>query len=272
MSAGVSPKRQRDSEPLNVEQEGVANMVEEKFRLPDSSYEELVRIIRAYGSVNRPVPLEEITRISGVPRTVVSGNNGFLLSVGIIESGKAKAPTSLGTKLALALEHEMPEEMSSAWREIVQASEFLMKMLAAVRIRRGMDTGAFQGHIAYSAGERRTSRTMTGAKTVIDILRVAGLAREEDGRIAATEAPEAIPPREELRPAGVVEISGTVQPQPSSALARMPAGGTISVHIEIRVEAKPSELEGLGLRLRQVIEEFSGRPPSSGEARISTEP
>jgi hypothetical protein len=227
-----------------------------------------VKIIQAYGKVSKPAPLEEITQISGVHHTIVSRNNGFLLSVGIIEGGKTKAPTPLGTRLALALGHNIPEEISSVWREAIQANEFLMKMLSAVRIRKGMDLGTLQGHIAYSAGELKTQRTTAGANAVIDILRAAGLVVEEDGRIVATEAPEAIPRKGEPTP--VMEIPQAIRIRPSGDVAGAP--GAISVHIEVRVEAKPSELEGLGLKLRQVIEEFSGKAHSSAAPKPSSEP
>lgn len=231
-------------------------MAEEKFKLPDSSYDELVKIIRAYGRTNKAVPLKEVTRISGVPLTVVSGNNGFLLSIGVIEGGKAKAPTQLGAKLAMALEHEMPEEIERAWRDVVRSSDFLAKMLAAIKIRKGMDAATLQGHIAYSAGEPRTQRTMTGANAVIDVLRAAGLVKEEDGRITATELPEQPPTDAEEWPSEPGLRSSGIALPPT---VLQPPGGSVSVHIEIRVEVKPGELEGLGAKLRKVVEEFSGR-------------
>lgn len=240
-------------------------MVEEKFKLPDSSYEELVKIIKAYGHTEKPISLEEVTRVSGVPRTIVSGNNGFLLSVGIIEGGKAKGPTRLGTTLARALEHEMPEEIQSVWREVVNGNDFLTKMLAAIKIRKGMDIATLQGHIAYSAGERKTSRTATGAKAVVDVLHAAGLVQEEDGRVVATQQPEPPPPVREEEPTKPTDIFGLFErPQPR------PAGQGISLHIQVQVQAKPSELEGLGRKLRQVIEEFStklqDKPPPTPES------
>jgi hypothetical protein len=60
------------------------------FKLPRSSYNELVKIIMAYGKVNKPASLDEISQYCGVGRISVSSNNAFLSAVGVIEGGKAK--------------------------------------------------------------------------------------------------------------------------------------------------------------------------------------
>ena len=157
----------------------------------------------------------------------------------------------------------MPGEIQGSWREIVEASDFMQKMLTALKIRKGMDVTTFQGHIAYSAGERKTSKTMTGARAVIDILRAAGLVEEKDGFLGPTMAPE-----RELEPptAATPHVPSPSQPLPTS----VPAGGAlspgISVHIELRIEAKPSELEGLGSKLRKILEEATGMHPSESES------
>src|SRR5687768_5793473 len=97
----------------------------EKIKLPRSSYEELTRIIVAYGNLNRPSTLNEINQASGVSATTVSANNAFLSFVEIIEGGNKKVITSRGAALARALGHEIILEIQRSWSEIVYENDFL---------------------------------------------------------------------------------------------------------------------------------------------------
>lgn len=227
-------------------------MAQEKFKLPRSSYEELCKMIQAYGRLTKPSPLEEVTRLSGIGKSTVSANNAFLSGIGIIEGGKNKIATDAGRDLAKALEHadSLPEETIKAWRRIVEGSDFLNKMAQAVRIRRGMEILSLEAHIAYSAGEPKGQKVMTGARTVIDILRNSGLAKEEDDRIVAEEIvrlEEAVPPSIAKSISPVVEV-------PTQGVSTPPG---VSFHIELRINANPSELKGLGEKLKALIESLS---------------
>jgi hypothetical protein len=79
------------------------NMPEEAaFRLPKSSYDELVKIVQAYGNAGQEaVNLDDVARVSAMDKTIISRNNAFLVSAGIIEG---------------------PEKRHHAEREIARAS------------------------------------------------------------------------------------------------------------------------------------------------------
>ena len=53
----------------------------ESFKLPGSSYEELTKIIKAYstGKIGVPMSLDAVAQTTGMDKTVVSRNNGFLV-------------------------------------------------------------------------------------------------------------------------------------------------------------------------------------------------
>lgn len=230
-------------------------MPEEKVKLPRSSYEELCKVIKAYGRVEKPANLDEVNALAGVGKTVVSANNAFLSSIGVIDGGKAKQATGLGKELGRALEHELPEKTQAAWREIVENNEFLRKMALALKIRKTMEESAFVSHIAYSAGEPKSGYAMTGARAVIDILRASGLIRESEGKLTTTEGPDApgrptLTPPTADRPAGET-IGDAPRHAQVSALQPNP-----SVHIELRIDAKPDELDGLAPKLRKFLEEL----------------
>ncbi len=135
-------------------------MPDERFRLPGSSYGELVKVIRAYGTLSGAASLDEVSKLAAMHPTQISRNNGFLVAMGILEGGKNKVITSKGQDLARALDHEMPDEIRNHWRRVVLEDEFLNKMLSAVKIRKGMEASTLQAHIAYSAGQPKKPAVM----------------------------------------------------------------------------------------------------------------
>jgi len=231
-------------------------MAEDKLKLPRSSYEEICKIIKAYGHLNKPASLDQVAKLCAMGPTVISANNAFLTNIELIEGGKAKVATAKGSALAKALEHELPEHIEENWARVVQDNEFLGKMAAAVKIRGKMDSSTLEAHIAYSAGEAKSPPVMTGARAVIDILRAAGVVREHEGQLVAREArkepaePTQIPPiLPTASPPGNL-ITQTIAPLPDTATT-----GT-SLHIELRIDAKPSELDGLGEKIQQLLREI----------------
>lgn len=226
----------------------------EKVRLPRSSYEELSKIIRAYGQIDQPATLNEICSTSAMARSVVSGNNAFLTYVNIIEGGNKKSATPLGRKLAHALEHQIEEKISKNWREIIENNEFLNKMALAVKIRRGMEISALLAHIAYNAGEKKSGPVMTGARAVLDILSESGLIKEEDGKLIPVVQPEkkggetpfdpGLPPGDSISDKNRIRFSAMTKKD-------------ISVNIEVQIQAKPSDLDDLGLKLKNFLKQLS---------------
>jgi len=130
-------------------------------------------------------------------------------------------------------------------------------MILAVRIRNGMEISSLESHIAYSAGQPKSKRTTTGARCVIDILRNSGLVKEENDQVI---------PEESVRGGEAVP---TLEGKLISSVTRVPTAEVsaltgVSLNIEVRVNVKPSELDGLGEKLRALIETLS----SSGSSDL----
>ena len=125
----------------------------ETFKLPSSSYEELIKLFQAYANTKEgtALSLDDITQATGVPRTVVSKNNGFMVQVGLITEGNKKAATETGRALGRAYTSKITDEVDRIWKEIIAEVDFLNRMLSAVRIRNGMDRSSFINHIIYSS-------------------------------------------------------------------------------------------------------------------------
>lgn len=160
----------------------------DNFKLPGSSYEEIVKIIKAYsvGKEGQPQTLDAIAQTTGMDRTIVSRNNGFLMQMELLSEGAKKTPTDECFSLGRAYTLNISEEIQKIWRRLIDNCEFLTRMLSAIKIRNGMDKTSFCSHILYSAGST-TSAAKVGANTIIEIFKAAGIVGEEDGKIIAID-------------------------------------------------------------------------------------
>jgi hypothetical protein len=232
-------------------------MAEDKFKLPRSSYEEICKIIKAYGRLTEPASLDEVAQLCAMNRTAISANNAFLANIELIQGGKRKSATPKGSELARALEHELPDQIQERWARVVRDNEFLGKMAAAVKIRGKMDSSALESHIAYSAGEGKSAAVMTGARAVMDVLRAAGVVREHEGQLISTEIVTDDVKRIEQGSLQIVVPTGRLTTQigvPRGAVAQTTG---VSLHVELRIDAKPSELDGLGEKIQQLLRELN---------------
>lgn len=233
--------------------------MDDKFKLPQSSYEELTKVIKAYGHFTQEVSLEEVSRLISLHTTIISRNAGFLLATGILTTGAKKAATDIGRMLARALEHEMPDEIRSSWRTVVQENDFLSKVIAAIKIRNGMDQQTLESHIAYSAGQPKKPQFMTGARTVIEILRAAELIREFDGKYVADTSSQAESDRSVAgRDLPLGHETTTARPEPAATApaysARIEQSSNYSLTININISCTPADIDGLGAKLRELID------------------
>jgi hypothetical protein len=240
-------------------------MAEEKFKLPQSSYEELVKIIKAYGNLTKPANLETVSKLLGIHITIISRNAGFLTAVGILESGAKKFLTPEGMELAKALEHGVTDQIRDWWRKIVLSNVFLKKLLTAIKIRGGMDEASLETHIAYSAGQPKKKQFMTGARAIVDILQTAELINELDGKLISTvsDTPSEIesnlletdkPKSEKIDTKPHREIIQTVQPTPN-----------IQINIRVDISCTLSEIDVLGEKLKSLMKELKSSEPSSAK-------
>lgn len=234
-------------------------MADDKFRLPGSSYEELVKIIRAYSHPSGPASPADVANVIGIHETVVSRNNGFLLAAGVVEGGNRKSLTDPGRQLARALDHNMADEIARQWRSIVEQTEFLERLVSAVRIRNGMEPASLQTHVAYTAGQPNKGTVKTGSATVVEILKTAGLLQERDGKLHSVGAEGTQP---DVAESGVIHETATAvrRPEPAETF-RAPAidvavGTGVSVQIRVAVNCSVDELPQLAENLGRLLRDL----------------
>lgn len=229
-------------------------MAEREFRLPGSPYEELVNIIVAYGTRDEAARPGDVSKLDSVHQSSVSRNNGFLTEIGVLQGETKKLITRRGRSLALALARKDKEEIRRNWREIVATNEFLQNVVAAVKLREGMLYPTVQAYVAHAAGQPRNKPVMTGAGAIVEILKIAGLLREEAGELVATFDGEL----DVVEDIAMEELSNEEEAEPLlSATVETSEGPAVKIHLHVQCTA--DDLEDLAPRLRALLRELSNR-------------
>jgi HAMP domain-containing protein len=243
---------------LQASHHGGFGMAESEFRLPGSTYEELVSIIVAYGTREDAARTGDVGKLDSAHQSSVSRNNAFLVEIGVLQGESKKMVTRRGRELAAALARKDRAEIRNNWRAIVAASEFLQNVVSAVKLREGMLYPTVQAYIAHAAGQPRNKPVMNGAGAIVEILKAAGLLREEAGELVATfdEQPKETVPENgspaKASEAGPAVISATVNDvRPGDAMMRP----LVSIHVQVRCTA--DEIEELAPRLKALVRELS---------------
>jgi hypothetical protein len=243
---------------LQASHHGGFGMAEREFKLPGSPYEELANIVVAYGTREDAARTGDVGKLDSVHQSSVSRNNAFLVEIGVLQGESKKMVTRRGRELAAALARKDSVEIRNNWRAIVAASEFLQNVVSAVKLREGMLYPTVQAYIAHAAGQPRNKPVMNGAGAIVEILKAAGMLREEAGELVATfdEHPKDVL-RENGSPAKTSEadtsvISATVGEAPPADAGTRP---TVSIHVQVRCTA--DEIEDLAPRLKALVRELS---------------
>ena len=237
-------------------------MAEREFRLPGSPYEELVNIIVAYGTRDDAARTGDVGKLDSVHQSSVSRNNAFLMEIGVLQGESKKLITRRGHTLAVALARKDRAEIRSNWRAIVAASEFLQNVVSAVKLREGMLYPTVQAYIAHAAGQPRNKPVMNGAGAIVEILKAAGMLKEEAGELVATfdeqqqdlTSEDGSPARtsEAEEPVVSVTVGGDTDAPSGASTGTRP---TVSIHVQVRCTA--DEIDELAPRLKALLRELS---------------
>ncbi|MGD0167812.1 MAG: hypothetical protein ABSC51_11105 [Gaiellaceae bacterium] len=231
-------------------------MEETALRLPELGFEQISRILKAYhsaarGSTETPVTLSQLVKRTAMNRSVVSSNNGFFVSLGLIEGGNAKRLTPLGVRAAIALDHPGARDAQTVWRTVVENSE-LEQIVDAIRIRQGMDEEALLSHIVLTAGVPKTSRWLTGARTIVDLLEFAGLLIETDG-LFRTSQDSSVGGTSATSPAVTTGDRTRVSVSEPVAIARMTAAPGMVVNVHVWVDSREADFDALAVELKEFL-------------------
>lgn len=217
-----------------------------EFHLPSSSFEEIQKIVKGYGHTSGSASLDQISKITGLNRTIISGNNKFLSDIGLISGGMKKTATDLGNKLGRALDHKQVNDSRLLWREAIQTNEKVAGLVTTVRIKNGMTEKEFSDHTLYVSGQKNTTHNRTGARCLVDVLLAAGLINENDGKLmVATESlvPEVhqSDPSRTAPPTAPEPVNEDSSPRIAVAPVSLPTDMTPQIAINIQLHLPETE-------------------------------
>ena len=221
------------------------------FKLPGSSLDEVFKVVEGYSDIGKSASLADVSKRTGMHPSSISRNVRFLRSLGVLEGSQSKCPTEIGQKLGRSLSYNVQDEVERILGDIVGENDFLKSVLAAVRIRKGMDETSLRAHIAYSAGESKTGSTTAGTGAVVELLKRSGHLKPEEGKlIVSTPAPRA----PDTEPA---ELDKKEPPILQAVSPTLDSASPFSISIKIEVRCEPQDLDDLGTKLRKVVDDFS---------------
>lgn len=158
----------------------------EQFPLPRSSFKLLRLILIGYlhegGKDRKSSGPSQVGRAVGLDQTLVSRNNAPLAALGILERGDNRGwrLTEGGEMVARALEYEAPDEVRESLSELLRTNEYVQRVVTFVRSRGGLEEEQVVSQMALTAGVRKTSEFMTGARALLELMYAGGLV-ELDG-------------------------------------------------------------------------------------------
>lgn len=262
-------------------------MSDEKFPLPGSSYKELSKIIAAYATIPGATAPGPVAQVAVVHDTVVSRNNKFLVAIGLIEGGQKKTCTSLGASLGRAIQHDQLEAINAAWQTVILQTDFLQKIISAVRIRKGMEESALASHIAFTSGSGKNAYARAGAGSVIEILKLGGSITADGSTLVAAPSNDFQSSGEESDSTDIMWVPhhsnrefGTtllrqdtnVKRESTARQNRRDSHGGVQLNIELTITCTVSDLDGLGLKLRKLTDEFESNQPITLKVKTDDSP
>jgi hypothetical protein len=156
-----------------------------EFAMPGSSWEMLKRIIKAYYAAqeSKEVTVEAVAKLSGILRPVISSNNNFLRSIGLVEKGRYKL-TPIGVRLAMGFSRNNASVITGALNEIIDNTDKLKQIVRTVQARGTMDEDAFRVEMMLMLGLSEKSPGLSRLRTVMDLLYESKILILDEGKVS----------------------------------------------------------------------------------------
>jgi hypothetical protein len=233
----------------------------ETFPLPGSSFKILRLILIGYlhqgGPDRSAAGPADIGSAIGMDATIVSRNNAFLAAVALLENeGRKWRLTEPGVAVARALEYEADEEIQNALGQLLRGNEFVKKVTTFVRGRGGVELAQLADHVARTAGAPKRAASLTGARTIVEMLIRGGILHDDGGVVQVARVSRALEP-EETRGR---DESGSAERSTSVARVAQPTGASVTLDLRItpgdlKSDAAVDELAGRIRRLMSLLSE-----------------
>jgi hypothetical protein len=225
-------------------------MMVETFPLPGSSFKILRLILIGYlhqgGPERKAAGPTEIGSATGMDATIVSRNNAFLAAIGLIESdGRKWRLTESGVAVSRALEYDAEDDVQASLGQLLRENSFVTRVTTFVRGRGAVEAAQLAEHIARTAGAAKKAASLTGARTIMEMLLKAGVLKDDGGVIGLARPRQN---RDDRAPTseGAIEALGT----PRNGPARDLRGASLAITVNLSADDLNSD---------ETVEELAGR-------------
>jgi hypothetical protein len=155
------------------------------FSMPNSSWDMIKRIIVAYYTAHdvKEPTVSKIAALAGIKRPIVSANNNFLRSLGVIEPDQNKL-TEAGVRLAIGFQRKNEPMTTEALQAIVSRTEKLDQLAKMPLARGSMAEDQFRIEMMLALGLGENTRQVGYLKTIADLLLESKIIRVIDNKVS----------------------------------------------------------------------------------------
>ncbi len=156
-----------------------------EFIMPGSSWDSIKRIVKAYYAAHgdKETTVQKIASLGGISRPVISKNNNFLRSIGIVETSDY-ALTPVGVRLAVGMQKNDRSLVTEALHEIINKSEKLKRMAKVVQARGTMSEEAFRTEAMLVLDLNERSVGFGYLRTLLELLYESHMLTLKDGKVS----------------------------------------------------------------------------------------
>ena len=117
-----------------------------------------------------------------------------------------------------------------------------------------MDRANFLSHIVYSSGQKENKQNRAGAGAIIEVLKIAEILSETDGKLTVNELPQeqSTIPAVILQPQETLPIADHQDFRHSYAVTSQKG-----VVININITCTPNDIDDLGEKLKNLLKQIS---------------
>jgi len=216
-----------------------------RFQMPEASWPTLKKIIRAYHAKrsSENVQVLDVAQAAGLHRPLVSSNNNFLKSVGLLEHDAYRL-TPLGTELGVGISRNDADTVREALRKIVEGCAPLNGLVETLEARGELSVEAFESQVLLALDLSENDRRVRWIGTLLDLLSEADRIVVEGGMVRPL-ATERRSTRSTPIPLLQTSPSETTQNKLTTGFRRIPipvSAGSVW-YVEIAESQKPEELK-----------------------------
>lgn len=232
-----------------------------EFKLPGSGYEVVCKVLHAYVLCGKgKASLGDVAAKAGLDSTMVSRNNGFLLSIGALQGGRDKELTGSGRDLAIAIGNSIDDDIRHNWKQVFLGCDRTKSVLDMVKIQKGIPQAQFAAKVASALGLVVNAATKTGINTLTDVFEKAQLLKKDDGKYVVHEDALTVQPADEKE-----EIKSDLDPDSDPVIEKKDkhqsesrkqhSSGSPDIHINVQVhispESTPEQIEKIFESMRK---------------------